>query len=53
VLQLLDRVHTIKRNRKQRRATHLLIGRDRQGRCIAVPIEPTPYRTEWRTRSRG
>lgn len=48
VLQVLEGVHTIKRNRKRRRATHLLIGRDRQGRCIAVPIEPTPYRTVWR-----
>lgn len=48
VLQVLEGAHTIKKNRKQRRATHLLIGRDWQGQCIAVPIEPTPYRTVWR-----
>lgn len=48
VLQLLDGVHTIKKNRKERRATHLLVGRDRHGACIAAPIEPTHDPVIWR-----
>lgn len=48
VLQLLDGIHTIKRNRRDRRASHLLVGRDRQGYCIAVPIEPTTSPRVWR-----
>jgi hypothetical protein len=26
----------------------MMIGRDRQGQCIAIPIEPTPVRATWR-----
>lgn len=48
VRQLLDRPHTIKKNRRERRATYLLVGRDRQGQCIAVPLEPTYRTTLWR-----
>ena len=48
VVQRLDGPHSIKKNRKQRRASHLLVGRDGQGNCIAVPIEPTHDRTVWR-----
>jgi hypothetical protein len=48
VLQILDGVYRIKRNRKERRASHLLVGRDRQGHCLAVPIEPTHERGVWR-----
>jgi len=48
VLDVLDEPHRIKRNRKARRASHLVIGRDRQDRCIAIPIEPTHDRTMWR-----
>jgi uncharacterized DUF497 family protein len=44
VVQVLESAHTIKRNRKERRASHLIVGTDRQGRCIAVPIEPTHQR---------
>lgn len=46
--QVLDHPHRIKRNRKERRASHLVIGRDRQGRCIAIPIEPTHDPDVWR-----
>jgi len=28
-------------NRKRRAARHLVIGRDNNGRCIAVPVMPT------------
>lgn len=48
VLQVLERPHTIKRNRKERRASHLIVGRDYQGRCIAIPIESTYERGIWR-----
>jgi hypothetical protein len=48
VLQVLDSPHTIKRNRKERRASHLIVGRDHQGRCIAIPVEPTHERGLWR-----
>ena len=48
VLQVLDSRHTIKRNRGARRASHLIVGRDHQGRCIAIPIEPTHERNIWR-----
>ncbi len=48
VAQVLDGPHRIKRNRRDRRASHLLIGRDHQGRCIAIPIEPTHERGVWR-----
>lgn len=48
VLQVLDYPHRIKKNRKARRASHLVIGRDRQGQCIAVPVEPTREPTVWR-----
>jgi hypothetical protein len=48
VRSILDGAFTIRRNRNQRRASHILVGRDRQGRCIAVPIEPTYSTTLWR-----
>jgi hypothetical protein len=48
VLDVLEDEHVIVRNRKRRRAMYLLIGRDRGGACIAVPIEPTHEPTLWR-----
>lgn len=48
VLQVLDGPHRIKRNRHERRASHLVVGLDRQGRCIAVPVEPTHEYGVWR-----
>lgn len=35
-------------NRKGRTATHIVIGRDNQGRCIAIPIVATDDPTIWR-----
>jgi hypothetical protein len=45
VAQIFDDEFRVEPNRKSRRATHLVIGRDWGGACIAVPIEPTydPY----------
>jgi hypothetical protein len=31
----------ITRNRPERAAPYLLVGRDEQGRCLAIPIAPT------------
>jgi hypothetical protein len=36
------------RNRKGRAASHILIGRDAQGRCLAIPVRPTDDPTVWR-----
>ncbi len=47
-LQVLDNGARIGRNRKDRTATHLLIGRDNGGACIAIPVEPTADPTVWR-----
>jgi len=46
--QILDNAYAIVRNRQNRRAPKLLIGRDHGGQCIAVPIEPTYYSGYWR-----
>jgi hypothetical protein len=35
-------------NRKSRAANHVVIGRDNQGRCIAIPIVATDNPTIWR-----
>lgn len=48
VLQVLDEPFKVKKNRRSRRATHLIVGRDRQGQCIAVPVEQTHTRGLWR-----
>lgn len=44
---LLGRL-VITRNRAKRAATYVLIGRDEQGRCLAIPIVPTDHRLVWR-----
>lgn len=48
VLQVLDSPYRVQKNRKERRAAYLIIGRDRQGRCLAIPIEPTYDAKLWR-----
>lgn len=48
ISQLLDGPKVLLRNRKGRRAQYLVIGRDKGGRCIAVPVEPTHDPTLWR-----
>lgn len=48
VVEALASVHVVIRNRKLGTAPFLLIGRDRGGRCIALPIEPTSDPTLWR-----
>ncbi len=48
VRQVVDRPYTIRPNQKGRRASYQIIGLDRQGRCLAVPIEPFHDRAVWR-----
>jgi len=48
VLAVLESRHVVKRNRSGRRATHLVIGRDAQGRCLAIPVLPTHDPMIWR-----
>lgn len=46
--ELLDHRHVALRNRKNRVADYLFIGRDDGGRCITVPILPTHDPLLWR-----
>lgn len=46
--QLLDGPIVVAANRKGRRASYLVIGRDWGGTCIAVPVEPTHDPLVWR-----
>jgi hypothetical protein len=48
VLDILDRRYTVVPNRKGRRGVYLLIGRDRSGECLAVPVEATHDPVVWR-----
>ena len=48
VLQVLESPHLIVRNRRLRRGTHLIIGRDHGGACLAIPIVPTYEKRLWR-----
>lgn len=45
---VLDRRWSVIRNRPDRAAPFVLIGRDEQGRCLAIPIMPTNDRLIWR-----
>lgn len=46
--QVLDNPFVHYRNRNERRAERLLLGRDHGGQCIIVPIEPTRILGVWR-----
>jgi hypothetical protein len=46
--EVLDHRYVVKRNRKDRLAEYFLIGRDNNGRCIAIPIMPTDDPHVWR-----
>lgn len=48
VLAILGSPFKVKRNRKRRRASLLLIGLDEHGQCIAVPLERTRSPGVWR-----
>jgi hypothetical protein len=46
--ELLGNRWIVVRNRKNRAADYVVIGRDDNGRCITVPILPTESPTIWR-----
>ncbi len=48
IVALLANDFVVARNRKHRRGSHLLVGRDAGGECLAVPIEATADHTVWR-----
>lgn len=45
---VLEGFRTVIRNRKHRTAPYVPLGRDDQGRCLAIPIVPTDDRYVWR-----
>lgn len=47
-LEIVDNGPRVGRNRKERRGTYLVVGRDNSGACIAMPVEPTYEVTLWR-----
>ena len=48
VYAVLDHPRTVIRNRAARAAPYVVLGRDEQGRCLAIPIVPTDDRLVWR-----
>jgi hypothetical protein len=48
VRSVLNRRWVAIRNRPERAAPYVLIGRDDQGRCLAIPIVATDDRRIWR-----
>jgi hypothetical protein len=48
VLEVLNTRHHVARNRRDRRASHIVVGTDASGRCLAIPIEPTSDPLVWR-----
>lgn len=48
VVQVLDNIHIVIKNRKRRRGLYLIVGKDNGGACIAIPVEPTHEPTVWR-----
>lgn len=50
--QVVEVIHgtnyIVVRNRKGRRATALVIGKDDAGRCLTIPVEPTGHPGWWR-----
>ena|SRR6266568_5610052 len=45
---VLDGEYIMVPNRKDRSATHLIVGRDRSGTCLAIPVIPTNEPGVWR-----
>jgi len=48
VLQVLENKHVVVPNRRRRRASFFIVGRDNGGACISVPIERTRDPLVWR-----
>lgn len=48
IFDVLEGEYRVKRNKKNRRATHVVIGHDRHGVCLLIFIEPTNDPATWR-----
>ncbi len=48
VYQALQNKYVVVQNRKERRASHLFVGEDDGGMCIAMPIAPSGEPGVWR-----
>ena len=48
LLAVLANRYVITRNRPHRAAPYILLGRDEQNRCLAIPIVPTDDPMVWR-----
>jgi len=48
IIQVLENKHIIIPNRKHRRGVYLVIGVDKGGNCIAIPVERTYESKLWR-----
>ena len=48
VYEMLENRLIVVVNRRKRAAKHVVIGRDNNGRCIAVPVLPTDDPIRWR-----
>ena len=48
LFEIFSHRHIVRRNRKGRAAEYFVIGRDNNGRCLAVPIMPTEDPLIWR-----
>lgn len=48
VLDLLSQPHVLIRNRRRRRGSYKMIGRDSAGRVLTIILERTTIKTTWR-----
>lgn len=48
LVSVLSKPHAVKRNRENRAASHLVVGKTDRGACVAIPIERTHDPYTWR-----
>ena len=48
VVQVLENEYIVVRNRRNRRASHMVVGKDNGGACITIPIQATYDLALWR-----
>jgi len=46
--EVLSSTHLVQRNKRRRRATHRIVGRDNGGAYLTIPIQPTTDSAIWR-----
>jgi hypothetical protein len=47
VVRVLDTMHVVLPNRKERHGLYVIIGRDNGGACIPIPVESTHEAAVW------